>query len=135
MNHSRSTLIICSDFSEVPKCQWRFPRSVHHGTMQVSMTSEGITQRTDCGRGLNSGIREVRECDFVRNPLKIQNVSLRSRDGSTSIYSRRKTEYCFMVESQKLFPLHYPRWENLATIGVSWSGIPGFMIPDVNYYA
>jgi hypothetical protein len=79
--------------------------------------------------------RDVREFDFVRNPLKIQNVWLRSRDGSTSIYSRRKTEYYFMAESQKLFPLHYARWGNLATIGAVWSGTTGFMIPGVNCYA
>jgi hypothetical protein len=76
--------------------------------------------------------RAVREFDLVRNPLKIQNVSLRRRDGSTSIYSRRKNEDCFMAESQKLFSLHYTRWGNLATIGVLKSGIRGFMISGMN---
>jgi hypothetical protein len=40
-----------------------------------------------------------------------------------------------MAESQKLFPIHYARWGNLATIGMSWYGIPGFMISGVNCYA
>jgi hypothetical protein len=47
---------------------------------------------------LNKAFRESSQLDFVPTRLKMQDVSLRSPDGSTTIYSNRKTKYYFVTE-------------------------------------
>jgi hypothetical protein len=83
-----------SRFFRVHEIQWRPARSVPHETRHVSNTTEGLTQRTNCGWGPWTLTIRFR----LKLPENMRSSAAKPWCFQASIDSQRNNQDCFMAE-------------------------------------